>query len=54
MRVKGFEESSMNKLEQEINKWLEENSHIKVVDIRYEYGRGIANIFSALILYKSE
>jgi hypothetical protein len=52
MRVKGFEKSSMDKLEQTINKWLEENLNAEVIDIKYAYGRGISDVFSALIIYK--
>jgi hypothetical protein len=53
MRVKGFEERSMDKLEQIVNKWLEENLNAEVIDIKYDYGRGMSDVFSALIIYKS-
>lgn len=52
MRVKGFAESSMDKLEEVINRWLEDNADVNVIDIRYDFGRGVVNIFSALFFYK--
>lgn len=53
MRVKGFRKTSMEKLEQEINDWLQANPHIEIIDFRYQYSRGVTDLFSALILYKS-
>jgi len=54
MRVKAFEKMSLKKLENEINKWLEENPQITVIDLWYQYGRGVTNSYSAMILYQEE
>jgi hypothetical protein len=34
MQVKGFEKSSMDKLEQVVNKWLEDNANVEVIDMK--------------------
>jgi len=52
MRVKGFSKTSMEKLEKVINHWLEENPQIQVMDIKYQYSRGVTDVYSALILYQ--
>ena len=52
MRVKGFRENSMEKLEKAINAWLEENCEIEVVQMQYDYNRGVSDVYSAMLLYK--
>lgn len=52
MRVKGFKENSMERLEKAINTWLEQNDSIEVTHVQYNYERGVVDVYSALILYK--
>jgi hypothetical protein len=52
MRVKGFKENSMENLEIAMNTWFEQNDSIEVTNFQYNYDRGVADVYSALILYK--
>lgn len=53
MKVKQFDNEPYN-LEPEINKWLEDNEAINIVDIKYAMVDGGGCYASCLIFYKEE
>lgn len=54
MQVKGFAKNTIEKLEKAINEWLNEHTDVEIIDIKYDYDRGMTNVFSALIIYKKK
>lgn len=54
MKVKQFDNEPYN-LEPEINKWLEDNKAINIVNVKYAMsGDGSGSYASCLIFYKEE
>lgn len=57
MKVKLFDESHEQDLEEDINSFLEENEEIEIVDIKFQvstsmYSEEQIYCFSAMIIYK--